>query len=110
LIFLHGVALLADFPFSQTEIAMPTDTFSSTSDSPIAPAQDCFNIAPDDIGELPKVTKALYIGSGGDVVVRAARADSAVVFRNVPSGYILDVRAIAVRASGTTATDLIGLA
>ncbi len=89
---------------------MPTDSFSTTSDSPIAPAQDCFNIIPDDNGELAKVTKALYIGTGGDVVVRASRADTDVVFRNVPSGYILDIRASAVRANGTTATDLIGLA
>ena len=89
---------------------MPTDTFSTTSDSPIAPAQDCFAIAPDDNAELSKVTKAIYIGAGGDVVVRALRAEADVVFRDVPSGYILDIRAIAVRANGTTATDLVGLA
>ena len=89
---------------------MPIDNFSTTSDSPIAPAQDCFPIAPDDIAELSKITKAIYVGSGGDVTVRALRADTDVVFRNVPDGYILDIRASAVRANGTTATDLIGLA
>jgi len=89
---------------------MPTDSFSTTSDSPIAPAQDCFSIAPDDNAELSKITKAIYVGSAGDVVIRASRAEADVVFRNVPGGYILDVRASAIRANGTTATDLIGLA
>jgi len=33
-----------------------------------------------------------------------------VTFRNVPAGYILDVRAVAVRATGTSATAIVGLA
>lgn len=54
--------------------------------------------------------KALYVGAGGTVVVRGVDATSDVAFRNVVSGQVLDVRARFIRASGTTATDIVGLA
>ena len=89
---------------------MPEDSFSGFSDSPIAPAADCFTVTPFDTAELPSVTKALYVGTGGDVVLRPLNGDGFVTFRNVPDGGILDVRVRAVRDTGTTAADLVGLA
>lgn len=79
-------------------------------DSPTAPALDCFAVAPHDLDLLPKITKALYIGEAGDVVLRAANAQADVIFRNLPVGYMLDVRVVAVRATGTTAASIVGLA
>jgi len=84
--------------------------FANFADSPLAPALDCFEVTPSDGKDLPMVTKALYVGTGGDVVLRAAKSGTDVTFRNVPSGYILDVRTLAVRATGTTAADIVGLA
>lgn len=89
---------------------MPQTSNDHLPDSPIAPAQDCFPITPDDVNELPKVTKGIYVGTAGDVTCRSYRSEQDVVFRNVPSGYIIDVRIIAVRATGTTASDIIGMA
>ncbi|KPP94400.1 hypothetical protein [Erythrobacter sp. HL-111] len=89
---------------------MATEPFKDFADSPTAPSLECFAITPSDTGELPKVTKALYVGEGGDVVLRAARGQEDVVFRNLPSGYTLDVRVRAVLATGTTASALVGLA
>lgn len=89
---------------------MPKDNFSNSSDSLIAPAQFCFEIAPSDAQELQVVTKAVYVGQGGDVTMLPIDNATDVVFRNVPSGAILDVRASAVRATGTTAADIVGLA
>lgn len=89
---------------------MPEDNFSGFSDSPIAPAADCFAIAPSDSQELPTVTKAIYVGTGGDVVLRPVGGADFITFRNVPEGGILDIRARAVRSTGTTAADLVGLA
>jgi hypothetical protein len=86
------------------------DPFENAADSPIAPAERCFAIAPDDNLELPMATKALYVGTGGDVTVRPVRGGEDVAFRNVPDGTILDIRVIAVRAAGTTAADIVGLA
>lgn len=87
-----------------------TDPFASHADSTLAPSADCFAITPNDNAGLPRVTKALYVGTGGDVVLRPLRSDVDVLFRNLPSGGILDVRASAVRATGTTAADLVALA
>ena len=86
------------------------DPFDRTSDSPMAPAEDCFAITPSDTVELPRATKALYIGQTGDVALVTVRGTSAVIFRNVAAGTIIDVRARAIRATGTTAQDIVGLA
>ena len=84
--------------------------FENFSDNPSAPALSCFAIAPSDAIDLPNVTKAVYVGTGGDITLRSADDATDVVFRNVPSGFILSVRVRAVRGSGTTASDLVGLA
>ena len=91
------------------EWQMPKDNFGSSSDSLIAPANNAFEITPHDILELISVTKAIYIGTGGDVVVRPLEATSDVTFRNLQDGSILDVRTVAVRSTGTTASDIVGL-
>lgn len=88
---------------------MPKDSFQTSSDSLIAPAKAAFDITPNDIAELQEVTKAIYIGTGGDVVLRPQEGLADVTFRNLQSGAILDVRVSAVRATGTSATDIIGL-
>lgn len=86
------------------------DPFLSTIDSPIAPAQNCFAVTPHDTAALPLVTKAIYIGLGGDLALLPVRGDTVVIFRNLPDGMILDVRARAILATGTTAVDIVGLA
>lgn len=89
---------------------MQQDKFQNSSDSLISPAQVCFPIIPDDTAELAQVTKAIYIGEGGDVVLRAVDGPADVTFTAVPTGAILDVRVSAVRATGTTAANFVGLA
>ncbi len=89
---------------------MPQDKFEHVADSLTAPAEEAFVITPNDTAELPQITKALYIGDGGDVTLRPLRATQDVTFRNLPSGAILDVRVSAVREAGTSASNLIGLA
>lgn len=89
---------------------MPSDTFAAVLDSLIAPARNCFAITPSDTANLPVLPKAIYVGSGGTLVIRAADAVSDVTFMNVPSGSILDIRVTSVRATGTSAGNLVGLA
>ncbi|MEE4154632.1 MAG: hypothetical protein V2I27_10780 [Erythrobacter sp.] len=88
---------------------MTIDPFTSTADSLNAPASRCFAITPDDVAELPYVPKALYVGSGGDIVVRPLEGEEDVIFSNTISGSILDIRVRAVRASGTSAEGIVGL-
>lgn len=89
---------------------MPFDPFEASSDSLIAPAKTAFEIVPDETADLPSATKAIYIGTGGDITARPVDADTDVAFRNVVAGTVLPVRLRAVRAGGTTAADLVGLA
>lgn len=89
---------------------MSVDLFSNYKDSPIAPSGNCFPIVPNDADTLALITKAIYVGQGGDVALIGMQSSEAVIFRNVPSGAILDVRAVAVLAAGTTADHIVGLA
>jgi len=86
------------------------DPFASSANSVIAPAADCFAIAASDVSDLAKATKAIFVGTGGTIVLRAVESANDVTFRNVPDGSILDVRVRAIRATGTTADDIVGLA
>lgn len=79
-------------------------------DSLAAPSRAPFAIIPSDQVALPVVPKAIYVGAGGTVVLRGVGASADVTFRNVASGQVLDVRASHIRAAGTTAGDLVGLA
>lgn len=89
---------------------MPSDKFQSSADSLIAPSSACFAIVPSDVLELPEVTKAIYVGSGGQISLLPLDNQTPVTFANVPSGAILDLRVSKVLATGTDAGDLVGLA
>ena len=86
------------------------DTFQAGGDALLAPARAPFAVTPNDATALPVLPKAIYVGTGGTLIVRGVDAASDVTFKNVASGQIIDVRASHVRATGTTATDLVGLA
>lgn len=88
---------------------MIRDPFNSLADSPVAPSGSAATVVPHDVQALPQVSKALYIGTGGDLVLRLVRGDDDVTFRNLADGSLLDVRAVAVRANGTTAADIVAL-
>lgn len=89
---------------------MIDDPFANTANSLISPALECFEITPDDSSDLATATKAIYVGTGGDIVLRAIGSDSDVTLRNTIGGSIIDVRVRAIRSSGTTASDIVGLA
>jgi hypothetical protein len=89
---------------------MPIDTYRSSADSLITGARAPFAIAPHDTNEVAVTPKAIYVGTGGHVALRGIDATADVVFRNVPSGAVIDVRPQFIRATGTTAADLVGLA
>ena len=88
---------------------MSNDPYALFGDSLIASARSGMIIVPHATQDLEKVTKAIYVGTGGDLTVRLVDAEQDLVFRNLASGSILDVRASAVRVTGTTAADLVGL-
>lgn len=89
---------------------MQTDNFENSMDNVIAPARICFPVTPSDSGGLARVTKAIFVGTGGNINLRTVGSTDPVTFRNVPSGAILDLRVVSVLALGTTASDIVGLA
>lgn len=88
---------------------MFADPYKDTASSLSSPAADCFEIDPHNSADLTSATKAIYIGTGGDLVLRPVGSDNDVTFVNVPGGSILPVRVQAVRINGTTASDIVGL-
>lgn len=83
------------------------DPFTSYSDSASGPAINPYAIVPSDSAMLPKVPRGIFVGSGGDVTLRGVGADDDVTYRNLPDASYIAVRAQYVRATGTTAANLI---
>lgn len=53
------------------------------------------------------VYRALFVGSAGSLVVTTP-ANADVTFGNVPAGTLLKIQVIKVKATGTTATNIVG--
>lgn len=84
-----------------------TDQFSSRNDSATAPARNPYALLPHDTNELTVIPKGIYVGTGGDITLRGVDATADVTYRNLPDASYIAVRAAYVRATGTTAANLI---
>lgn len=83
------------------------DRFSNNGVGLTTPIHNAFTITPHDSNELSYVTRSVYVGGGGDIVaVMASGAE--VTLRNVVTGSFLPYRIKQIKATGTTATDIIG--
>ena len=67
-----------------------------------------FDIVPNDVVDLPNVTRALVLESGGDVSVVLKNGD-AITLPGLTAGVIYPVRVSRVLVTGTTAAGLKGL-
>jgi hypothetical protein len=54
-------------------------------------------------------TRALYVSGTGDVAVAMSGDAATAIFKAVPAGTILKVRATKLLSTGTSATDVIAL-
>ena len=73
----------------------------------LGPAMSVKAITPHDTN--PQICRALYIGGSGDVAVQAMEDNAPQIFKAVPAGRVLPVSVRLVRATGTTATNILGL-
>ncbi len=89
--------------------AILTDAFSGVADAPYGPATRAVVVTPDDVNPLADTPKALFVGTGGAITMRGLNGTTDQLWKNVPSGAILPFRARYVRATGTTAADLLAL-
>lgn len=73
-----------------------------------APAGSAAAITPDNSTDLTDTTRAIYVGTAGDLTVDMEDDGTNVTFQNVPVG-ILPIRVTRVYATGTGASDLVAL-
>lgn len=84
------------------------DRFQSRAEEQTGGIRRGIAITPNDGADLAAETRALYVGSAGDVALILVSGD-AITFASVPAGTLLPVRAMRVKATGTTAGLLLGL-
>lgn len=70
-------------------------------------ATDAVAVTPNDSSDLPNVS-VLYVGVGGHVKV-TTRAGTDITFYNLNNGQFVPVQVRRVFATGTTATNLVGM-
>lgn len=86
-----------------------SDTFANFQGGLQTPPDNAFAVTPNNTGELPFVTRALYVGGAGDVAVVLRKDGAPVTFVAVPAGSMLPLRVRQVLVTGTTATALVGI-
>ncbi|MFL6863916.1 MAG: hypothetical protein ACJ8DZ_13060 [Allosphingosinicella sp.] len=86
-----------------------TDSFTGVAASLTAPARRALALVPSDTQALAEIPKALFVGTGGAIAMRGAGGGADHIWKNVQDGSILPFRAEFVRATGTTAADILAL-
>lgn len=74
-----------------------------------SPASRGVAITPSDTTDLPVGVRAVWVGGAGAISVILADDANPITLSAVPAGTLLPIMARRVRATGTTATLLVGL-
>lgn len=77
-------------------------------DAPNYPSRHAAAVAPNDNAELGFVTKQLFVGGAGNIVLVTAAGET-VTLTGVAAGTILNMRVRQVKATNTTATNMVAL-
>lgn len=85
------------------------DFFPRGTDALTSPSRNPQALATHDTNPLTDIPKAIYVGTGGTVILRGVDSSADTTWLNVPSGTTLLVRPSHIRATGTTASGFIGL-
>lgn len=79
----------------------------------IAPCAYGFAVTPSDSTEYAEETRAVYVGTTGDLAVKqydpTTKKLASVTYQNVPAGTILPIRTKTIMSTGTSASDLVGM-
>lgn len=84
------------------------DKFKQNFPQPNSPASTFESITPSDTDLLQEATRAIYVGSAGNMVAVSVN-DNEVTFNNLVAGTIYPFRIKQVKSTGTTASGLVGL-
>lgn len=83
------------------------DTFANFGASLISPAEHATAITPNDDADLTYVTRALYVGGDGNVTGITAGGETITVV-GLLAGMLYPFRFVRIKATGTSATNLVG--
>lgn len=86
------------------------DLYRGGAPSRVGPPVFGHDVEPDDDRDLPFVTTALWVGSGGDIALwmRSHKDFKApLVLRAVPPGTMLSLRVRRILKTGTSAQDIV---
>lgn len=83
-----------------------SDRFGGASEDLLGPATKAVAVTPNDANDLAYVAKRLWVGGAGNVTLITLGGDT-VEYASVPAGTYLNVRASRVKATGTTATNIV---
>lgn len=84
------------------------DEYFGVKDDVTAPITAAVAVTPSDTTDLNYLTRAIYVGGGGDLTVVMANGVT-VTFSAVPAGTMLPIRVNRVRTTGTSATLIVAL-
>lgn len=87
---------------------MSADAYLNQAPSAGAPARRAVTVTPNDTTDLTTYAKALYLGSGGDLVVIPTGGTTAVTLKAHAPGYA-PIQVRRVLATGTTAAFIVAL-
>ena len=73
-----------------------------------SPARNALVITPDDNNDLAKSSRAVYIGTSGDLKVDMVGGNTAVVFTALPVG-IMPIRVSRIYSTDTPADNIVSL-
>lgn len=85
------------------------DNFANLSKALSSPCDSGGAITPHDTNPIARVYRAVWVGTGGDIVLRLRSDAGDITLANVPGGTLLPIRPTHIRATGTTASGLVGL-
>ncbi len=86
------------------------DGFNSEPISAMTPATVAEAVTPSNSVNLTQgASRALYVGTGGDITAVMFGTGTAVLFPSVPSGALLPIRVTRVNLTGTGASGIVSL-
>lgn len=74
-----------------------------------SPASDGAGVTPHDTNELEVYSRAIFVGTGGNLAVVFVDGSSAVTLPNVQDGSVLPIRVKKVMSTNTTASNIVAL-
>jgi hypothetical protein len=74
-----------------------------------SPALNAAVVTPSDTTDLPNPAIRLWVGGAGNVTLDTVGGSTSVLFAALPAGTLLSVQVKRVRATGTSATNIVAL-